>query len=94
MFALHLNGGWGVKAPNLGCFCTYIAGSQGISAPFILPTQNPWFPTGPPPPSLLGGWKGLSHFFGDFKGFPTIVLILENNIRVFVVFFSGFCWKK
>ena len=34
------NVGAGGKAPSLGCFCAYIGGCRGISAPFILPTQN------------------------------------------------------
>ena len=40
--------GAGGKAPSVGCFCAYLAGCQGISAPFILPTKGP--------PSLLGGY--------------------------------------
>ena len=39
----------GGEAPSLSCFCAYVGGCQHISAPFILPTQNPWFPTAPPP---------------------------------------------
>ena len=46
--APHLKGGLGAKPPSLGCFCVYVGGCQDISAPFILPIQNPRFPTGPP----------------------------------------------
>ena len=47
----HLKGGWGQseKPLSLGCFCAYIAGCRGISAPFIPPSQNPQFLTVPPP---------------------------------------------
>ena len=31
---------------------------------------------------------------GDFKGFPTIVLILKQNIKVFVSVFLVFCGKN
>ena len=70
--------GLGVKPPSLGCFCAYIAGC-GISAPFILSTQNPQFPA---------CWVD-----GDFKGFSTIVLILKHYIKVFVVVFLVFGGK-
>ena len=39
----HLKGGLGAKPHSLGCFCAYIAGCRGISAPFILPTQQGWW---------------------------------------------------
>ena len=31
-------GGQFGKAPSLGCFCAYIVGRHGTSAPLILPT--------------------------------------------------------
>ena len=71
-----------MKTPDLkgvGCFCAYIASCRGISVPFILSAQNSRFPA-----CLVGG---------DFKGFPTIVLILEHNIKVFVVVFLFFGGK-
>ena len=35
---------WGAKPSSLGCFRAYISGRRGISALFILNTQNPQFP--------------------------------------------------
>ena len=51
-------GGWGAKPPSLGCFCAYIGGRQGISAPFILPTQNLQFPAVVP----LDCWVALRDY--------------------------------
>ena len=82
--------GAGANPPRLGCFCAYITHSPHPKTPV----------SNRAPPSLLGGWKGLSQLFngllGDFKGFPTIVLILEHNIKVFVLYrscFSGLWWQ-
>ena len=41
---------------SLGCFCAYIGGCRGISAPFFSP---------PPKTRLLGGWKGVAQVFID-----------------------------
>ena len=55
--------GGGGKAPSLGCVCAYIGGCGGISAPFILPTQNLRFPRRGG--GLLVGWKGFAQVFID-----------------------------
>ena len=39
--APHLKGGPGGKTPSLGCFCAYIGGCRGISAPFYFPHPKP-----------------------------------------------------
>ena len=58
----HLKGGLWDKTPKFRLFFTYIAGCRVNSAPFILPTQNLQFPSGPP---KLVGWLEGFHLFND-----------------------------
>ena len=64
---------WG-QSPQFRLFlCLYSWLSRHFS-PFYSPHLKPTVP------NLLGG---------DFKGFPTIVLILAHNMKVFVLVFGG-----
>ena len=73
--------GVGERAPSLGCFCAYIGGRRGISAPFIHPTQNPRFP--PVVPPRLLGFKGLSrmNMSSAVAFYPFLGVIFDVKIR-------------
>ena len=70
--------------PSLGCFCAYIGGCRGISAPFIFPTR------------LLGGWKGFdqvlinNHTKSVFgRVLLMFLLIITPKAGVILVVFRG-----
>ena len=62
-------------------FCAYIGGCRGISAPFILPTQNPWFPLWSPPVVPLDCWVVLRDYL------VLIYLVLWFFTLFWVIFY-------
>ena len=76
-----------LKGGNLGCFCVYVSGCRGISAPLFSPPKTPGS-------HLLGGWKGFAQVFINNhtksmvgKVLLKILLIITPEARGILVIF-------